>query len=78
MVSFKSLAVLALGAVPAMAAPASADAANRVAVRQNAAEVFACMHKNFGLTCILFERPLGQCCESSDTTHPLEILLLRE
>ena len=51
MVSLKSLAVLALGALPAMAAPASDHAANPLAARQNLVEVLACVHKDWTPTC---------------------------
>jgi hypothetical protein len=64
MVSLKSLAILALGALPAMAAPASNHVANRVAARQKVIEVLACEHKDWTPTCFVFRDYAGVCCKS--------------
>jgi hypothetical protein len=63
MVSLKSLAILALGALPAMAAPASADVANGVAARQTLIEVFACTDKEWRGTCKTYKVESGKCCK---------------
>jgi hypothetical protein len=64
MVSLKSLAILALGALPAMAAPASNHVANRVAARQKVIEVLACEHKDWTPTCFVLRDYAGVCCKS--------------
>jgi hypothetical protein len=64
MISLKSLAVLALGALPAMAAPASDHAANSLVARQGVVEVLACDHKDWRPTCYVLRGDRAKCSKS--------------
>ena len=62
------ITALALGAVPAMAAPSQqppSEAKAIIANRQALFTVYACTDSEWRGRCQIFQAPMGQCCKST-------------